>query len=735
MPFLSELKRRNVAKTAMLYIVASWLLLQVTDVLTSLLPVPEWTGSLVVTLLVVGFLPALIFSWIYELTPEGLKHEKEVAQGESISHQTGRKINILIVVLLVLAIGVVVVDRLIPETGTPSSASVTDETTLPHDETGRSIAVLPFVNMSNDPDQEYFSDGISEELLNVLAQYDDLRVAARTSSFQFKDQNLDVAEIATKLNVNHVLEGSVRKAGNRIRITAQLIEADTGYHLWSDTYDRDLDDVFAIQDEISAAIGLALQTELALTGGSVPQVSEAGSTEAFEAYMRGRQLIHLRGRQNLDRAVTELQRALQLDETYAPAHAQMAIAVALLGNSPGSYGDLTLQEVMARAVPHIERALELDPQLSEGYAARTLLGLATSDYESAIANGRRALELNPSNAEVLNWMFISRGAQGKPAAAMQILEQQISVDPLTVVGRMNLASRLAYREDLHAAIRMSESLAETSRAISYATSGKIYYYYGDLVEALRLFMQAYALDARDTITSTGLARTLGQLNLVAEGLRLPDKVHVWVYWNRGMWPELVANARDDMNDNPTDPYSKLLLADALHLSGDVEQAQGFYEELLAGHPGRPVSDLINESVAPTARAAFGRLASGQTESAGRLANLVTDNLEQRRQAWLTHQAYYRASAIVAVVRGDEGEALDLIREAARQGPHDPTLFSEPAFEGVRDSATFRAIEAEFWANLEAQRKAARQMLCFDNPTPDAWPVLPDTCEGVGPQQD
>jgi tetratricopeptide (TPR) repeat protein len=425
-----------------------------------------------------------------------------------------------------------------------------------------------------------------------------------------------------------------------------------------------------------------------------------------------------------------LQRALQLDETYAPAHARLAIATVLLGNNPGSYGDLTLEEVTARAVPHIERALELEPQLAEAFAARTLLGLAAAEYQSVIENGRRTLELNPSNAEVLNWMYIPYEAAGDPAAAIGVLEQLISVDPLSVVGRMNIASRLTYSEGISAGLAMAESLAETSRAVSYTTSGKIHYYHGDLVEALRLTLQAYALDARDTITSTVLARVLGQLDLVAEGLRLPGDVHVWVYWNQGMWPQLITSASQAVTDNPADPFAKLLLADALHLSGDVEQAQGLYEELIASQPGRPVSDLINESVAPTARAAFGRLASGRGEDAEQLANIVAENLEQRRQAWLVHGEYYRAAAIIAAVRGDDSIAMEMFAQAVRNGPHDPSLFSEPAFDRFRNDAAFEALQAEFQTNLDSQRIAARQMLCFDNPAPDAWPPLPETCAGI-----
>ncbi len=733
MTFIVELKRRNVAKTAVLYVVASWLVLQVTDVLSSLLPVPDWTGALVVTLIVVGFLPAMIFSWLYELTPEGLKRENAVRQGESITHETGRKINILIIVLLVLAIGVVVVDRLIPETGTTTSTPVAERRQAPAEDSERSIAVLPFVNMSNDPDQEYFSDGISEELLNVLAQYEDLRVAARTSSFQFKGQNMDVADIAAQLHVNHVLEGSVRKAGNRIRITAQLIEADTGYHLWSETYDRELDDVFAIQDEISAAIGEALRTELALQGGAAPRVTEAANTEAYEAYMRGRQLIHLRGRQNLEEAVDELSQAVALDETYAPAHAQLAIAITLLSSSPGSYGDLTLEEVRKRATPHIERALELRPDIADAYAARTIMALANGDYESAIVNGRQALEINPSYADVINWLWLAQQALGEHSAAAKTLEHQVTVDPLSIVGTLNLASRVLYKGDLAGALEIADGLEDRNAAVGYSTRGKVLFYHGDVAESVRWSLRAYALDARDTITSTALARAFGQVGLASEGLRLPGNVHTWVYWNASMWPQLIATARSDAEKDPSSVFAKLVLADALHLSGAVSEAQPIYEDLMIAQPDVVLSDQINENNVPAARAAYGRLAAGDADGAERLADLVTQDLEERRRAWLIHGGNYRSAAIIAMVRGDPEGALELLGQAVQTGPLDPTLFSEPAFAGLHESSLFRELESEYQNVFAEERAKTLQILCYDNPAPDVWPPLPETCAGVEPR--
>ncbi|MEE8294596.1 MAG: hypothetical protein V3R64_02690, partial [Sphingomonadales bacterium] len=233
--FFNELKRRNVVRVAIAYAVVSWVALQLVDVLDEILSLPEGFGKAVLIILLIGLPIVLVFSWAYEVTPEGVMKTAEVDASKSITHGTGQKINKLIIGGLVLAVAFLLVDKFFISGNGVEQA-----------ETGEaSIAVLPFVNMSDDAANAYFADGLSEELLNVLAKVPDLKVAGRTSSFQFKGDNLDLVEIGKTLGVDHILEGSVRKQGNRVRITAQLIRASDGFHMWSETYDRDLEDIFA----------------------------------------------------------------------------------------------------------------------------------------------------------------------------------------------------------------------------------------------------------------------------------------------------------------------------------------------------------------------------------------------------------------------------------------------------------------------------------------------------------
>jgi TolB-like protein len=240
---IQELKRRNVIRAAVAYAVAAWILIEVTSTIFPILSLPTWSVTLVTIFLLIGFPLVLVFSWAYEITPEGIKKEQDVERSESITRETAKKLDIAVIVLLILAMGGLVVDRLIPDATTPATEATADNVAVAS-VPDQSIAVLPFANMSADPDNEYFSDGLSEELLNLLAKIPELKVAARTSAFAFKNKDTDATEIAKQLRVAHVLEGSVRQSGDRIRVTAQLIDASNGYHLWSKTWERTLTDVF-----------------------------------------------------------------------------------------------------------------------------------------------------------------------------------------------------------------------------------------------------------------------------------------------------------------------------------------------------------------------------------------------------------------------------------------------------------------------------------------------------------
>jgi TolB-like protein len=343
MSIFAELRRRNVLHTALLYLVAGWVLMQVAELLFDVLELPTWAPRLVLGLLVLGFVPALILSWIYELTPEGVKRAQDVAPGDSITARSSRRINMLIVALLAVAIGLLLWDRFRRPNATPASAARTSvgspsarSPVLPgrRVDSAVSIVVLPFVNVSDERQNEYFSDGLTEELLNLLANIPGLRVIARTSSFAYKGKDVKVADIARELNVDHVLEGSVRKSGDRVRITAQLVRASDSSHVWSESYDRRLEDVFAVQDEISKQVVGALK--LQLLGSDTAHAGPGGTSnpEAYEEFLRALYLLNQGQREDtLRAALSAYDRAIAEDPSYAQAHAGRATTQAYLASN------------------------------------------------------------------------------------------------------------------------------------------------------------------------------------------------------------------------------------------------------------------------------------------------------------------------------------------------------------------------------------------------------------------
>src|SRR5213594_4625011 len=333
----AELKRRNVIRFAGLYLVGSWLLVQVASTVLPMFGAPDWLPRSVVILLDIGFLPALIFSWVFELTPQGLKRDEDVPPEESIAPQTARRMNRMIIAVLLLALGYFVVDKFVLTPRRAAALVAVRPAAEPKPAASpKSVAVLAFANLSDDKGSEYFSDGISEELLTVLQKIPGLHVAARTSAFSFKGKNATAQEIGQKLGVAHLVEGSVRRSGNSVRIAARLSRVDTGEELWSENYTRDLQDVFAVQSELAQTIVEQLRGRL--TGGAANPTTKAeiqaevraavkGGTknvEAHESYLQGRFFANRHSEKETDQARAAFERAVQLDPKFALAWAGLA---------------------------------------------------------------------------------------------------------------------------------------------------------------------------------------------------------------------------------------------------------------------------------------------------------------------------------------------------------------------------------------------------------------------------
>jgi TolB-like protein len=427
MSFFEELKRRNVVRVGIAYGVASWVLLQIADLVLDNVEAPDWVMDVFLLIVVLGFLVSVVIAWAYEITPEGIKKEADVDRSQSIAGHTGKKLDRVIILFLVLAVSVLLFERSM----TPEPEAVITETPQVEVEevAGQvssiepSIAVLPFVNMSNDPDQEYFSDGISEELLNLLVRVNGLKVASRTSSFIYKGENLNIPAIAAELKVNHILEGSVRKADNRVRITAQLIDTTDDRHLWSDTFDRELVDIFAIQDEIANAIVDALKSELGVGLEAVSVATATESLDAYDLYLKGRGLFI--ARQDLAFAAELLNRATDLDPEFARAWELLAgiqsVSTSWLTGDGVDHDSLAIAAAL--------RALEVDPGLSLAHAVIGMKRTSENDFLAGMENLDTAVRNDPKNSTAWLWRGITLKSIGFMEASIKDFEECLAIDP------------------------------------------------------------------------------------------------------------------------------------------------------------------------------------------------------------------------------------------------------------------------------------------------------------------
>jgi TolB-like protein/Tfp pilus assembly protein PilF len=483
-----ELKRRNVFRVAIAYVVTSWLLVQVADLVLENIGAPDWVMQTIMLLLALGFPVAVFFSWAYEVTPEGIKRESEVDRTQSITRVTGRKLDRAITVVLIVALAYFAYDKFFVSPAREAAIieattqTVTEQVVSQQEESkesGKSVAVLPFVNMSEDSGNEYFADGLSEELLNMLVKIPELRVAARTSSFSFKDKDVTVSEIARELNVSHVLEGSVRKSGNKVRITAQLIKADDGFHLWSENYDRTLDDIFVVQDEIASEVTKAL--EVSLLGRS--QADLEINPEAYALWLKGLYFMQLRGKENIEKSAEALMQALELEPDYVQAWNLLAM---------NYYTQIrehvkTRDEGYALAMDTIERSLSLDPDDGVSWAGYGFLKKNLDwDWETATSALDKARRLDPNSNIIRIWHASLLQTLGRLDEAIEIYKQALAVDPLnsSIYSSMGIIYRKTGRFDDSIAILEKQIELRPQYHWAHFNLGKTYLIGGDAEQAL-----------------------------------------------------------------------------------------------------------------------------------------------------------------------------------------------------------------------------------------------------------
>src|SRR6266567_1929308 len=504
--FFAELKRRNVVRMAGLYLVGAWLLTQVASTVLPMFGAPDWLPRSIVSLLAIGFVPALIFSWVFELTPQGLKRDEDVPPEESIAPQTARRMNRMIIAVLVLALGYFAFDKFVltPRrdaalvAATEKSVAARPSAEPKSAASAKSVAVLAFANLSDDKGSEYFSDGISEELLTVLQKIPGLHVAARTSAFSFKGKNATAQEIGQKLGVAHLVEGSVRKAGDVVRIAARLTRADSGEELWSENFTRDLKDVFAVQSELAETI--VAQVRGQLTGGAADsadkqkiqaevQAAEKGGTknvDAHQLYLQGRFYENRNSAKGMDQALAAYQRAVELDPKFALAWAGVARANIWYCNFATEGGLKSFDAHLSAGRDATARALAIEPDLPDALFALSMIRVNFDfDWKGAGETLRKALALAPQDPELLAEAGNLAAAREEMAPALDFYRRAVAADPVNAQARSYLAGYLAVAK------QYEQARAEYARAIElnpaapyyHAGLGSAYLLEGKLEEA------------------------------------------------------------------------------------------------------------------------------------------------------------------------------------------------------------------------------------------------------------
>jgi len=495
---VTELKRRNVMRVAVAYAIAGWVLMQIAATVLPIFETPPWILKVVTFLIVLGFPIALILAWAFEMTPEGIKREADVERSDSITAQTGRKLDRAIIVVLLVGIAWLAADKLLWTDG---------ETVITEDK--RSVAVIPFQNMSQDAANEPFTIGIHDDLLTQISKIGSIKTISRTSVLQYRDTTKTIPEIARELGVATILEGGVQRAGSRVRINAQLIDAATDEHLWAETYDRELNatNIFAIQSEIALAIAAALQATLTVDEQQRLDNVPTRSIAALERYFVGKQMLEGRNTDSLLAAVDYFQQVIKLDPDFALAYSGLADAYMLL---PEYTASVDPGEIQAKSEAATAKAISLDPDLPEVLSSMGWNRLI-HDYDWAGAEQmlRRALEIQPNHSGALHWLSHVLSWQGKHEEALAVARKAVAVDPLSRLMKMNLAYIMVDAGDFGRGIPLARTTIERNpNFVSQMRNRTLHELRAGDIESGAMGLEAWAAaEGRDVAA----ARAIGKL--------------------------------------------------------------------------------------------------------------------------------------------------------------------------------------------------------------------------------
>ena len=734
MSLFEELKRRNVFRVGIAYAVSAWVLLQVLDVVGEILELPVWGGKLILALLVAGFFVTLFIAWAYELTPEGIKREREVDRTQSITARTGRKLNALILALMALAIAYLLFDKfyLAPRLAEHELTAAADVAppAEPAAEAAAgapdrlSIAVLPFENRSAREQDQFFTDGIHDDLLTSIARIGSMKVISRTSVMEYRGTTKKIPEIAAELGVANILEGGIQRSGEQVRINVQLIDAQSDEHLWAETFDRELtaENLFAIQSEISTRIAEALQATLSPAEEQRLRQMPTTNLDAYDAYLRGRQLMATRVVANLKQSIDEFRLAVELDPKFALAWVGLADSLHLATN----YADAPEAETIAEREDAVARALALDPGLGEAYAS-----LATiheyydrdDDMEQAF---RKAIELSPNYATAYHWYSV--GLMLKPLRSRERLElllKAAELDPRSMIIGISLAGEYMqqglFSRGEQQALKMTELYPDFPNGHHLLVD---FYYFGT-GEYAKALEQARALERIDPGSYDPLRHQIDILvaagdfaaaRAVQDRIVDMDPQIFWAGWadllvaiaqrngpairETGEWMLARAGDRSWFSD---------IAAQAMLIAGDLERSRALFQQ----HFSLDAEDWESHiQGGPKSACAFSwvLMNTGEPELGQALLEQATAWLVDTLPAAIEHADRY-APDVCHLVAGDTEKALASLETQLAHGHFQSWQFDHqmPMYALIEHEPRYRELLAERDRRVAEQRELIEAM--------------------------
>ncbi len=711
---LTELNRRKVLRTVGAYAVAVFVALQLMDAAVEPLRLPDWLPTLVVIVLILGFPLVFILAWHFDITSEGIKK----THSASLLTRTQNTLLFSMMMLGVFGLGYgfygyyssIFTDSSPAELQT--LASQQREFVAPQN----SIAVLPFADLSEDSSQGYFSDGIAEEILNVLAKVKGLHVAARTSSFAFRAPDKDIREIGRLLNVRTVLEGSIRKSGDRIRLTAQLINVEDGYHIWSNSYDRELDDVFAIQDEVASAIASALVDSF--SGLEQKPASRTQDLAAFEAYRTGRLHWWRRSPDELQKAITLFAKALEHDPSYAPAYAAIADSWLLLS----LYGNLTNMKATERAMPMIEKALEIDPESSEAFAALGLARWQIGQRDAAESALRQAIKLNDDYIPAYLWLGGLLGELGRLPEQSQVLQQAMVLDPLNELLAINIAGNLSSQGDYEGGKELLQELVALrpdSATLLRIMAGHALRS-GELVEGWQYANRSYDLEPESPVvieTLAGAWESIGATDkaerLLLDGLEIAadnfalQTTYFFLLIKQGRLENAERLLKEQFGDSietlpeQIQQYYYFQKGMISLVAGDKDAARNYFENAI-----RDDSDQTwngDQVMYATILSALHRDAGNTVLAEQRLVS-AERSVRRARVNGVDDAGIYYTEASINALRGKPEAALESLQKAYERGFRGAWLLKiDSRLELLHDDPQFAAIKQQIDSDINQAR--------------------------------